>query len=114
MTAIPKPPKRGPKPKKRIRTRRPLGTVRSEAKAAGGVDPDTWQAILRHYGFRCCRCFAAWWQEQGHGKALSRGGTHSADNVFPLCKACNQRQGTRTWFPRRRHPWMAGESEDTR
>lgn len=101
-----KPERRGRKPRKRIRTRRPAGTKRREAKAAGVVDPDTWEAILAFYGYCCALCLVRPWEEQAHGKALAHGGEHSVANVFPACRRCNQIQWTRTQFPERRHPWM--------
>lgn len=35
--------------------------------------------------------------EIDHVVPLSRGGTHSYDNVRCACRACNQRKGTKTW-----------------
>jgi 5-methylcytosine-specific restriction endonuclease McrA len=101
-----KPARRGPKPRKRIRTRRPAGTVRREAKAAGYVDPDTWEAILAWYGYACAYCDEWRWLQQDHVIPISKGGKHSAANVVPACVECNMRKGTQTWEPKRRHPWM--------
>jgi 5-methylcytosine-specific restriction endonuclease McrA len=108
---LPKPTRRGRKPAKPIRTHRPAGTVRREAKASGGIDLDTWEAVIVFYEFKCALCESAPWQEQGHARALAHGGEHTIANVFPVCRPCNQAQGTRTQFPRRRHPWMEQEAE---
>jgi hypothetical protein len=105
MTACPKPIPRGPRPRKRIRTRRPPGTKRREAKAAGSIDPDSWQEVLRFYGGRCARCGVPW-QQQGHCKALAKGGRHEIGNLVPLCARDNARQGQAEWWPERRHPFM--------
>jgi hypothetical protein len=108
--AFPKPEKRGRAPRARIRTRRPPGTKRREAKAAGGVDPDTWEAILTWYGYRCAIDDCGPWQEQGHAVALAHDGIHAASNVYPVSSRCNARIGTRTVYPPRRHPYMPKEA----
>jgi 5-methylcytosine-specific restriction endonuclease McrA len=118
-----KPAKRGPKPKARIarrtplpratkpiRTRRPLGTVRREAKAAGDLTPEQWAAICEFYvengAVRCAYCPSVAWV-QDHVNPITRGGRHTAANVVPACEPCNTRKGTSTrWQPRRRHPLM--------
>jgi 5-methylcytosine-specific restriction endonuclease McrA len=115
-----KPAKRGPKPRKRIqsrtpiqrssapiRTRRPLGTVRREAKAAGDLTPEQWEAIVRFYVGRCGYCETARATQQDHMDPITGGGKHTASNVVPACERCNYRKGTaRGWAPKRRHPFM--------
>jgi 5-methylcytosine-specific restriction endonuclease McrA len=98
---VPKPPKRG------RRAKRPLGAKRRAAKAAGWVDPDSWQDVLRFYRFGCAYCKADHWDQQDHCQPLSRGGKHEIGNVVPACAACNYRKGTRTAWPTMRHPFMA-------
>jgi 5-methylcytosine-specific restriction endonuclease McrA len=93
-------------PRGRPRASKPLGWKRAAAKASGGVDPDTWQAIVVFYAARCCHCEETPWRQQDHFVPLSRGGQHVASNVGPSCEGCNYRKGTQTWLPRRRHPFM--------
>jgi 5-methylcytosine-specific restriction endonuclease McrA len=94
------------RPRGRPRAARPLGWRRAEAKAQGSVEPDTWQAIVVHYGGLCAHCEERPWTEQDHVVPIARGGQHRADNVVPTCGPCNQRKGTQTWYPRRRHRFM--------
>lgn len=95
-----------PKPVKRTKPRKPIGAKRRAAKAAGWVDPDSWQAVLAFYRYGCAYCDADHWDQQDHCKPLSRGGAHHISNVAPSCAACNYRKGTRTAYPKRRHPFM--------
>ncbi len=90
---------------RRIRRHRTLGALRREAKAAGHVDPDTWQAVIEFYGGRCAYCGLEW-RVQDHVIPIARGGQHCISNVVPACDLCNFTKGTQTWAPRRRHPWM--------
>ncbi len=106
MHACPKPERRGPKPRKRIRTRRTPAMARREALSGSYVDPDTKQAILAWYNYACAYCDADHWDQWDHVKPLSRGGKHSPGNLVPSCARCNISKGTQTWEPKRRHPWM--------
>ena len=103
---IPKPKKRGPKTKTRIRRRTTTGAGRRAAKASGWVDPDSWQAVLAFYRYACALCDADPWDHMDHCRPLSRGGRHDISNVAPLCSRCNHEKGTRTIYPPRRHPFM--------
>mgnify|MGYP000179812446 CR=1 FL=1 len=47
-----------------------------------------WDQVLEHFHHECVYCEAPW-EHQDHFKPLSRGGTHSMDNVVPACSACN-------------------------
>ena len=108
---FPKPARRSRSKPKPIRRTRTLGAKRREAKAADSVDPDTWDAIVVWYGYRCGVCGAPW-QQQGHAISLAHGGKHCARNVFPICTRCNMNSGTRTVYPRKLHPYgMAQEAE---
>lgn len=80
---------------------------RREAKAAGSVDYDSWEAVVRFYGGLCAHCEQRPWSQRDHCVPLSRGGKHEIGNLVPSCAADNYRKGTRTMFPRRRHPFMA-------
>lgn len=114
MIARRSPLKRSTKPiarRARIRTRRPAGTVRREAKAAGYVDPIQWAAVLDFYRdesgvVRCAYCGYLPAGQQDHVKPLSKGGTHTIGNVVPVDAICNLRKGQRTWTVPKPHPWM--------
>jgi 5-methylcytosine-specific restriction endonuclease McrA len=106
VSALPKPEKRQKAPRKRIRTRRPLGTVRKEAKAAHEIDPDTWAAVLRFFGGRCAYCLNAPYEQQDHLEPIAHGGLNVIQNAYPICKRCNAEKGTsRLWRPERYHPY---------
>jgi 5-methylcytosine-specific restriction endonuclease McrA len=107
VTEIPKPSKRAPKPRKRIRTRKTIGHKRREAKAAGSIDADSWQAVLAFYSYGCAYCPADHWDHQDHVVPLSKGGIHGIENVVPSCAKCNYAKGTHVRLPKRRHPFMA-------
>ena len=57
--------------------------------AAATLTTDQWRAVIAAYGHRCAYCRKKTKLEQDHVLALARGGTHSADNVVPACRACN-------------------------
>ncbi len=97
---------RYPKPAKRVKPKKPLGAKRRAAKAAGWVDPDSWQLVLAFYRYGCAYCKADHWDQQDHIVPLSRGGRHHISNVVPCCSRCNSRKGTQTWQPTPRHPFM--------
>lgn len=121
--AHPKPARRAPRPPSRLR-RSPLarsqsrikrkvmlGAKRRAAKAAGGVDPLTWLWICDFYrdSTGVVRCAYACWRpatQQDHVVPIARKGAHVAGNVVPACAACNEKKGTQTWEPARRHPFM--------
>jgi hypothetical protein len=95
----------------RIKTRRPVGTKRAEAKAAGYVDPLTWLAICDFYRdelgvVRCAYGCGSPAREQDHVVPITKGGAHVPANVVPICPLDNQIKGTQTWEPVKRHPWM--------
>jgi 5-methylcytosine-specific restriction endonuclease McrA len=103
---LPKPARRSPKARKPIRSRVTLGAKRRAAKAAGDVDWDSWLELLRFYGGTCAWCEKRPCTQMGHIVALANNGAHHISNVAPVCWPCNSRQGTRTIWPRRRHPFM--------
>ncbi len=59
-----------------------------------------WQAKVDAYEGRCAYCDVGAYEHQDHVVPLSKGGTHSLDNVVPSCRDCNLRKGTETWTPR--------------
>ena len=107
-SSLAKPARRSAKPPRPIKRRTSPAAKRIAAKLAGWVDPDSWQAVLEFYRFGCAYC-GCWWEEQGHVVALSRGGRHHITNVVPICKRHNRLHGTRTVWPKRRHPFMEAE-----
>lgn len=109
---FPKPEKRLRAPKtlrrsvKPIRTNRPPGTKRAEAKDANQIDPDTWDAVVRFYGGRCAYCPDGLHEQQDHQEPIAHGGLNVIQNCFPICARCNANKGTsRHWEPRFRHPY---------
>lgn len=107
---------------KRIRTRRPAGTKRREAKAAGWVDPETWAQVCDYYRMDDGRVGCAYMPnrprceivatEQDHVVPISKGGEHFVWNLVPICHRCNQEKGQRTWEVPNEHPWMMREEEN--
>jgi 5-methylcytosine-specific restriction endonuclease McrA len=56
----------------------------------GGTLTDAdWQLILKRYGYRCLACGSTTNLTLDHIVPLAHGGRHDADNVQPLCRACN-------------------------
>lgn len=104
----PKPAKRQKAKPKSIRRRTDLRAKRRAAKAAGHVDPDSWQYVLAFYYYGCAFCDADHWDQQDHVVPISRGGKHDISNLAPSCATCNSLKGTRTIWPARRHPFMEG------
>lgn len=66
---------------------------------------DEWLCLLVTCGFRCARCGSDDALVIAHLIPLSRGGTHTIDNVAPLCAPCNQSMFCRTPLE-----WIAGIS----
>lgn len=54
-----------------------------------------WERVLECYGRKCLCCGATENITQDHVIPLSRGGTHTADNVQPLCGRCNSKKHTK-------------------
>jgi 5-methylcytosine-specific restriction endonuclease McrA len=54
-----------------------------------------WDAICEHYGNICLCCGESKKLTIDHIIPLSRNGTHTADNIQPLCHSCNARKGNR-------------------
>lgn len=58
---------------------------------------DQWLSILEAYAYRCAYCGGLPDRlDQEHVIPLSKGGNHTATNVVPACRPCNQRKGTST------------------
>ncbi|KKL99040.1 hypothetical protein LCGC14_1818390 [marine sediment metagenome] len=59
--------------------------------AKGRVTAKEWRTICESYGGRCAYCGSPG-STQDHVVPISRGGTHTADNVVPACSSCNSRK----------------------
>jgi hypothetical protein len=104
---FPKPERRGRKAATRIRTKRPLGTKRVEAMAAGEVDDFTWDAVVSFYEGLCAYCERRPWAERDHVYPISKGGPNVVENMVPACASCNAEKGQSTrWQPRRVHHFV--------
>lgn len=56
----------------------------------GSVAPHEWEEILETFDHRCAYCLTKLGNPtMDHFRPLSRGGTHSPDNVVPACVTCN-------------------------
>jgi 5-methylcytosine-specific restriction endonuclease McrA len=63
---------------------------RARKKGAGGVVSESaWMQLCNHYGNVCLRCGSSENITQDHIVPLSKGGSHTIDNLQPLCKSCN-------------------------
>lgn len=52
-----------------------------------------WKAIKEHYGHRCVYCGRKMQRlTQDHIIPLSKGGTHTVQNVVPACLSCNSKK----------------------
>ena len=47
------------------------------------------------YGGRCAYCAASGKLTMDHVVPLSKGGAHTADNIVPVCLACNMSKGAK-------------------
>lgn len=47
-----------------------------------------WSIILKTFNYECVYCPSRW-EHMDHFIPLSKGGTHTADNVVPACGPCN-------------------------
>lgn len=71
---------------------------RRRARLGGGIlrlPGGAWQFLLDVYANRCAYCLKRTKLEQDHVAPISRGGTHSVDNIVPACQHCNRSKGDR-------------------
>lgn len=54
-----------------------------------------WETVLDHYGRKCLKCGTTKRLSQDYVIPIALGGTHSADNVQPLCVICNSSKHTK-------------------
>lgn len=60
--------------------------------ATGTVIAAEWRALCEYYDNRCLCCGVIGSLTMDHVVPLSKGGTHTIDNVQPLCGKCNSRK----------------------
>lgn len=78
---------------KRVLTRQRRARIR---KAEGTISIEDWKAILKLYGTSCLACGEIKPLTMDHIIPIVYGGTHTTDNVQPLCLSCNSSKGTQT------------------
>lgn len=64
---------------------------------SGTVSEQDWAALILSFAYSCGYC-GAWGTAltMDHRVPISRGGTHTIENIIPSCRACNSRKGTKT------------------
>lgn len=62
----------------------------------GNVSAKEWQNILDRFNSKCAKCGDSEDVTMDHVVPLAKGGKHSADNIQPLCRACNLQKFTKT------------------
>jgi 5-methylcytosine-specific restriction endonuclease McrA len=72
-------------------------------KAGGIITSDEWLSLCNSLGNRCLCCGGIDKLTMDHVVPLIKGGTHTIDNVQPLCKSCNCIKGTNE-FDYRQNP----------
>jgi len=79
--------------------RNELQRARRASQGPQGLTAKDWTEIRRRYGFRCLACGASESLlvrlEPDHVVAIARGGSHSKDNIQPLCRRCNAAKGAK-------------------
>lgn len=80
----------------RLRSRMDRSKRRALEKSGPGVSPEIWLAICEAYNHRCCACGSDGPLEMDHVIPLSKGGTHSPENIQPLCVPCNRKKADKT------------------
>lgn len=64
-------------------------------KIGGIISEKEWISVLVKYKNKCVTCGTTENISMDHIKPLSRGGTHTIDNIQPMCRSCNSRKGNR-------------------
>lgn len=74
-------------------------TVRKRRAILANVEAtltkEEWQEILKHFDYKCAYCKSAKKIEMDHVFPISKGGTHTANNVVPACRKCNSSKGNK-------------------
>ncbi len=60
------------------------------------ITKETWAEILETFGHRCAYCLEEKKLEMDHVVPISKGGTHTYDNLVPACGKCNASKGDRS------------------
>lgn len=60
------------------------------------ITAEEWSEIINRYDHRCAYCFTSGKMTMDHVIAISRGGSHTSDNVVPACMSCNARKQARS------------------
>jgi 5-methylcytosine-specific restriction endonuclease McrA len=67
----------------------------------GGLTAEQWRRIKEAYGHRCVYCCKPFQRlTQDHVIPLSKGGSHTKDNVVPACTRCNCKKWAHAWTPK--------------
>lgn len=62
---------------------------------ADGLTDSQWVLLKGLYQFRCAYCHKRKPLTQDHVIPLSKGGSHTIENVVPACRSCNSRKGAK-------------------
>mgnify|MGYP004417318093 CR=1 FL=1 len=66
-----------------------------EAGVLSTLTSEQWNAVKVAYKQRCAYCGKKTVLTQDHVVPISKGGTHTIDNVVPACKSCNSKKHTK-------------------
>lgn len=61
-------------------------------EAVCDLTAEQWEFIKRWYDHRCAYCYQKKSLTQDHFIPISKGGSHTADNIVPACRSCNSRK----------------------
>ena len=78
---------------KRALTRQRRAKLRA---VEGTITAEEWLSIVEKYGPACLRCKEIKPLTMDHIIPINGGGSHTIDNVQPLCLSCNSWKGTKT------------------
>lgn len=67
---------------------------RRKIMVEGTLTMAEWRSVLEMYNYECVYC-GNLAEQMDHFIALSRGGTHSKENVVPACAPCNLKKNNR-------------------
>lgn len=76
--------------KSRIKRRKLMAGSRIET-----IGPFEWSIVLSLWKNRCAYCGVGGKMTQDHITPLSKGGSHTLDNIVPACIDCNRAKGTK-------------------
>lgn len=88
--------------KYRKNNRHKIAVIYADRKGAtliGDLTPEQWEQVIEKYNHTCLCCGKREPEIKitlDHIIPLSRGGSHTKENVQPLCKSCNSRKNTKT------------------